>query len=78
MKKPNIYKGILEEIMRNGVVTRQFPPPPNEVYTDLEDMARLWTKEELIDKLIFLAHEHGNDMELGKKVRQELIKYDNR
>jgi len=43
-----------------------------------EDMARLWTEEELIDKLIFLAHEHGNDMELGRRVRQELIKWDRR
>ena len=50
----------------------------NEIYTDLEDDFRIWSKEELIDKLIFLAHEHGNDMELGKKVRQELIKWDNR
>jgi len=50
----------------------------NEVYTDAEDEHRIWSKEELIDKLIFLAHEHGNDMTLGAMVRRELLKWDNR
>jgi purine-nucleoside phosphorylase len=49
----------------------------NEVYQDLEDR-RLWTDQELVDLIIFLAHEHGNDMEFGKLVRSELLKFDSR
>jgi hypothetical protein len=50
----------------------------NETYQDLEDEHRLWNKDELIDKLIFLAHEIGNDFLLGEAVRKELIKFDKR
>jgi hypothetical protein len=50
---------------------------PNEVYTDLEEF-RTWDKEEMVDLLIFLAHEFPNDQEFGEKVRQELIKFDRR
>ena len=46
-----------------------------ECYQDLEEN-RLWTATEMIDKLIFLAHEIGNDQIYGSEVRKELKKYD--
>jgi hypothetical protein len=49
----------------------------NEVYQDLEDR-RLWTDQELVDLIIFLAHEHSNDMEFGKLVRRELLEFDSK
>lgn len=46
----------------------------NEVYTDLENLAL--TKEELVDKLIALAHDtHHNEL-FGELVREELLKFD--
>ena len=49
----------------------------NEVYTDFEEF-RNWDKEELVDLLIFLAHEFPNDQEFGGKVRRELLKFNKR
>jgi hypothetical protein len=49
----------------------------NEVYTDLEEI-RNWDKEELVDLLIYLAHEVPNDQTFGAVVRQELLKFDKR
>jgi len=53
-----------------------------EQYQDLEDeymeSLMLGSREELVDKLIFLAHEIGNDLKFGGEVRKELLKWDER
>ena len=58
-------------------ITDSSKTPANECYQDLEDH-RLWDAAEMIDKLIFLAHEIGNDQTFGTEVRKELKKWDSK